>query len=264
METCRMHLANTYRRIRSFFAEDGARLIAILLARWDLFNVKAIVRGQVARARPQEILDALVPAGTLDEGALRTLARQADPLATLDLLRMWNLNYGQAARAALGRFEATRDWSAVEAAFDAAFYARLLAALKGGARNDELVRDLLAREIDVANLLTALRRDLPVSWLTSLVSAARDDDVFMALRRSKFGAALAGADTLDVGALQDILDRDLARSGVGFFARDPLTIATAIGFISAKRVEVSNVRLIAQGVALGMEQAEIEKALIVV
>jgi len=283
MEACRMHLANTYRLIRGFFAADGARLVAIVLARWDLFNLTAIVRGQVARARPDEILDALVPAGVLGEQALRTLVRQADPLATLDLVHMWDERYGHAARAAIARFETTRDWSAAEAALDAAFYARLLGSLKPGAENDELVRELLEREIDAANLLAALRLrgtaaalpaalaerclpggTLPLGWLAELASAARDDDVLGALRASKFGAALAAAGTLDPNRMQDALDRDLARFGAGFFARDPLTIATAIGFITAKRVEVSNVRLVAQGIALGMGQAEIEDALIMV
>lgn len=281
MEACRLHLAATYRHIQSFFAGDGARLVAAMLARWDLFNVKSIVRGQVARAQPDEILDALVPAGRLSEQALRTLVRQSDPLATLDLLPMWSLGYGQAARAALARYATTRDWAAVEGALDRAFYAQLFATLEPGAANDDLVRELLAREIDAANLLVALRLRgeagpqaaeleerfvpggaLPPGWLADLARAARDGDVLDALRRSKFGAALAGLRTLDVGAAQDALDRDLARFGVGFFARDPLTIATAIGFITAKRVEVSNVRLIAQGVALGMGQPEIEHSLI--
>ena len=283
MEACRVHLAYTYRHIQSFFAEDGARLAAILLARWDLFNVKAIVRGQAAHAAPEAILETLTPAGRLDEAALRTLVRQGDAMATLDLLRMWDPGWGQAARAARASFETTRDWSTVEAALDWAFYAQLLAKLRPGAANDELVRELLAREIDAANALAALRlrgtaaatsRDvrgrflpggtLPLSWLGGLANAERDEEALAALRGSRFGPALARADKLSVGAIEDLLDRDLARFGVSFFNRDPLTIATAIGYVTAKRVEAANLRLIAQGLALEIAPAEIAQALIVV
>jgi V/A-type H+-transporting ATPase subunit C len=284
MEAGRLHLARTYRAIRAFFAADGARLVGVLLARWDLFNLLTLLRGQEARAQPEAILEALVPAGELDESALRMLVRQADPLATVDLLRTWNAGYAQAMRAALSGFPAAHDWSAVEGALETIFYTRLLAALEQGAESDDMVRELLAREIDATNVLAALRLRhagaalgeaetarhfvpggaLSQQWLIELARAPRDEEALAALRVSRFGAALAGVETPEPGAIQPALDRDLARFGIGFFMRNPLTIATAIGFITAKRVEVANLRLIAHGVALGVGRAGIEHDLIVV
>ncbi len=156
-EACRLHLAGTYRRIRSFFDEEGARLVEILLARWDLFNLKTILRGQETGARAEEILEALVPAGRLDESALQQLVRQADPRATVDLLRTWNVPYAPLAYRALSEFDSAREWSEFEATFDALFYQQLLSALAKGDENDELVKEFLTREIDAANLMTALR-----------------------------------------------------------------------------------------------------------
>lgn len=284
MEACRLHLANAYRKIRGFFAGDGARLVGLLLARWDLSNLKTILRGQEAGARPEEILEALVPAGDLDESALRMLVRQAGPVATADLLQTWNVGYGRAVRAALAELARTHDWSTLETTLDTLFYAGLLASLKKGAENDELVREMLGREIDAANVVTALRlqrASVPLSdegaarhfldggglsreWLKALARSARPPDALALLRGSKFGPALAGLETLDLARIQRALDRDLAKFGIAFFTRDPLTMATAIGWITAKGVEVANVRLIAQGVALGVSRAEIENDLIVV
>jgi V/A-type H+-transporting ATPase subunit C len=284
MEACRLHLAQTYRAIRAFFAADSARLLAVLLARWDLFNLKTTLRGHEARVRPEAILAALVPAGDLDESALRMLVRQSDPLAMVDMLWTWHAGYAQAVRDALPAFTRAHDWGEVESALDTSFYARLLASLESGAENDDLVRELLAREIDAANLLAVLRLrqadammgevdiaryfipggDLSAAWLIELARAPRDEAALVALRASPFGAAIAGAEMLDPNAIQLALDRDLAHFGIGFFSRNPLTIATAIGFITATRVEVANVRLIAQGIALGMGWADIEQDLIVV
>jgi V/A-type H+/Na+-transporting ATPase subunit C len=292
MEACRLHLANTLRKIRSFFDVDGARLASVLLARWDLLNLKTILRGHEAGVSPEVILEALVPAGDLDESALRTLARQADPLATADLLRTWNFSYAQAVRRALDTLSEKHDWSAFERALDAIFYAQLMASLNKDKPNDELVRELLAHEMDGANVVTALRLrhdlvtpsspagawgeaqtdvaqhflhggGLPHEWLLSLVSAARDEEALALLRASKFGASIEGLESLDLAKIQRALDHDLARFGIAFFARDPLSIATAIGYVVGKSAEAANVRFIAQGVVLNMKPEEIEKELII-
>ncbi len=288
MEACRLHLADTYHRIRRFFDEEGARLVGTLLARWDLFNLKTILRGQETSTLPEEILEALVPAGELDESALQQLVRQADPRATVDLLRTWNIRYAVAAQRAWSEFTATREWIEFEATLDRLFYEQLLASLEKGAENDELVREYLMREIDAANLMVALRlRELAPStpslggvgeashsrhflgggtltwdWLANLANSPRDEEILALLGASRFGPAFVGLDSFDLTQIQRALDRDLVRFGIGFFARDPLTIATAVGLITAKRVEAMNLRVITEGIALGVNRAEIENELV--
>lgn len=288
MEACRLHLARTFRQMRTFFDAEGARLVGLLLARWDLLNLKTILRGQQAGTSPEVILEALVPAGDLDESALRTLVRQPDPTATVDLLRLWNVAYARVVRAAWGEFITTHDWATFETILDAKFYEWLLTALAREDTNTKLVRELLMREIDTINVLTALRLrgdlaafpsaapseatlvryflrggEIGMERLMHLARGARGDEVLAWLRASKFAATVAGLDAFDLAAIQRALDRDRARFGLSFFSRNPLTIATAIGFITAKQVEANNVRLIAHGLTLGWERAEMEKELIV-
>jgi V/A-type H+/Na+-transporting ATPase subunit C len=282
LEGCRLHLAHTYRAIRRFFDEEGARLVRTLLARWDLFNLKTVLRGRQADAAPEDILAALVPAGDLDEVALRSLVNATDARAAADLLRAFNPEYAAATREALTAWQRAGDWAAFEGTLDALFYRRMLATLRPGAKNDELVREYLAREIDAANLLTALRLRraggasdddaalaarfldggrLPRPWLVAVARLAPGDPILAAPNAPELVKVLQGAADSGAGTIQDALDRDLARFGIAFFNRDPLSIATAIGYITAKRVEVANVRLIAQGVALGLDRGAIEARL---
>ena len=282
MEACRLHLASTFRKIRGFFDEEGSRLVSVLLARWDLFNIKTILRGQESHTPAGQILEALVPAGDLDESSLRTLVREPDPTASADLLRTWNAGYAGAVRQALAEYANTHDWSAFESALDTTFYGKLFGSLQKSEENDGLVREILAREIDCANIMTALRLreaaggwseddvqrrlltggELSRDWLLALARATREEEALAALRSSKFGTALTKVETLDIAKIQHELDLDLALFGIGFFSRDPLTMATAIGFITAKRVEATNLRVIAQGIALGLGHTEIEKELV--
>lgn len=287
LDACRMHLANTYLKIQGFFEAEGANLVSILLARWDLHNLKAILRGQENHVRPAEILETLVPAGSLDEAALRMLVRQAEPIATADLLRIWNVPYARMIRTALTSIppisqDFASEWGAFEAQLDNLFFTHLLSGLQEGTTNADLVRDYLVREIDSLNVMSALRlreggalwdeREIAArfirggllsnEWLVSLARVPREEDLLASLRSSRLWLAFSGIETYEVTSIQHALDLDFARFGQDFFLRDPLTIATAIGFITAKRVEVINVRLVAQGLALGLSPADIEKELI--
>jgi V/A-type H+-transporting ATPase subunit C len=281
MEGCRLHQAHSYRQLRDFFDDQGMRLVRLLLARWDMFNLKTLLRGQRADVAPDQILESLVPAGDLDEVALRALVHEPDARATVVLLRAWNTAYGRAAGTALNEYAATNDWSVFETTFDRLFYAALLDGL-GNSRNERLVREFLVREIDTANILTALRLRLArhgdvrflaqhflsggaigQAWLVTLASTVRDGEALAALRATPLAAAFDRMERVEIGLAQRALERHLLRYGADFFKRDPLTIAPAIGYLAAKQVEVRNIRLIAQGLALGASRAEIEHELMV-
>jgi V/A-type H+-transporting ATPase subunit C len=281
-EAARLHLAGTLQKIRGFFAQNGARLISILLARWDLQNLKTIFRGQEAGAQPEDIIQELVAAGDLDESALRALARQLNLRATADLLRTWNVEYAGITRAALVQLAGTNNWNVFENAVDSRFYERLLLKLTPGRADDEMVREFLEREIDTVNIMTAVRLreaglgidleevqqqflnggSLSCDWMVALATSGGREEALAMLRESKFrAAALPKQKELEVLSLQRALDRDLMSFAHSYFSRDPLTIATAIGFVAAQTVEAQNLRLIAHGVAAGMGRPEIEKDL---
>lgn len=281
LEGCRLHLANTLRAIRSFFDADDVYLVRTLLARYDLHNIKALLRAQQADAAPDEILPALVPAGDLDDNALRALAHAGDATTTVELLRAWNVQYARLARTALAAWRASGEWQSFETTLDPLF-GKLLVEQLGDGKNDRYVRELLQREVDATNLLTALRLRRTVSvrdeaglagqflpggqvarvWLHELARAPRDDLALAVVGQSRFSEELGDLGNLDIGEAQRALDRHLARFGQSYWQRDPLSIAPAIAYLAAKRVEVANVRVIAQGVALGLHRAEIELGVI--
>src|SRR5512143_1883867 len=101
MEACRLHLAYTLHRMQSFFEGDERRLVGVLLAGWDLFNLKMILRGHEAGVSPNVILEELSPIGRLDDNALRALVRQTDVQVVTTLLSGCEPGYGQALRNAL-------------------------------------------------------------------------------------------------------------------------------------------------------------------
>ena len=75
----RLNLIRTFRKILSFVeGEIGEKYLNIFLCRWDVHNLKTILRGKKVHIPPQEIRDCLIPAGTLDEATIVELLKQPD------------------------------------------------------------------------------------------------------------------------------------------------------------------------------------------
>ncbi len=300
-EALRLNLTRDFRELRSFYADPERRGIDLILQRWDLHNLRTILRGQARLAPVEEILPLLVAAGSLDEVDLGELARQSGVRATLDLIRIWGVPSPETARALLEArpaYEKTADPLVLEHAINLAFASHVDEALtammsNNGALFDPNLESFMRNEIDLINLFTALRlrearlsgeqqwepddvqhRYLPAGHLTpdSLDRAAHEDD---AQRLTddliSDGLPQIWSDALedwsrqgDLVRLSRALDRASASRAVGLFARgDPLGIAVPIAYIRAKEAEVGNLRLIGRGIAAGWDPTAIEDQLVV-
>ncbi|MFQ6058308.1 MAG: V-type ATPase subunit [Anaerolineae bacterium] len=303
-EALRLNFSRTMRKILSFFQGEPCRLLRILLGRWDVINIKTILRGQSRGVSPDEIMEALVLAGELDEVALGRMARQPDIKASIDLMATWGIVYARPLAIAMGVYAESEDLADLELALDKFYYdhaARQLKdralQLRGGSYNIVLAREMLDAEIDVTNIMTILRlsrlrdRDeklqakygtsdyetllitsgggLDSYQLSNLWAMTAVEDVVQGLARTPYGPFLEKGlaeylQTGDMSSLQRGLERFVVRKGIGMFRRDPLSIAIAIGYIWAKYNEVVNLRIIAQGKAVGLDKAAIKRELILV
>jgi len=284
-------------RIRSMVvdepASEAARLLRILLARWDRRNLLTILRMQIQGPVAVAELDLLVPAGDLDETDLAELVRQPDLRAMIDLAATWQLPYASGLRRALPQMLETGNPAVLEVALDQQ-YATLLQENLGQLRLSEsvrLVRKVLGWELDQLNLLSALR--LRQAWLRgeirdqdrqadsdglgawyltggafserflrSLITMPEADQVHSALAEMPDAGpwrpaveAWVAHGTLTM--LQRALEERLTTMAIALFRHDPLTIAPVIGYIWAKENEVRNLRLIGIGMARGLPRAQI-------
>ena len=280
-EALRQDMAATFRRLLSISrGDEPEKYVKLLLARWDVQNIKTIIRGKAMHIPPTEILECIVPAGDLDEAALAELLKQPDVKAVVDLLATWRIRFARPLMRSLREFQENRDPAVFEYALDRfAFESALDALREGESDDDSILQGMLRTEIEVINLKTALRliRDsIPQDEARSMViDGGRSPDTALIL-------SLTGSSSIDAAVkmlgetpfrfLSDIpsaeakagisahekeLDRYLLRKGLSYFLKDPLTIAPAIGFSWAKQTEVTNLRIIAKGKSLDMPEKEI-------
>ncbi|MBE7556047.1 MAG: V-type ATPase subunit [Anaerolineales bacterium] len=298
-EAMRANLTRTLRQLRDFFEGEPRRLVDLLLQRWDRHNLLTILRGQSQELTPETVLATVVPVGQLDEVSLRELARQPGFRAVIELMSTWRLPYAGALRRVQPRIGTLPDLDQLELALNRAHYASLQEQLHQGNGNKAIVLEQFQTEIDLANLLTGLRLvrrpdlvplvqqryntgnghplfiepggHLPVQHLVELITQAGNLEGFVhGLNNTRYGAALAAgwqryqAGEGRLAVFERELERWQAHQFVAMFNRNPLSIAVPMGYIGCKAIEVANLRLIAQAVALGLKRDDVRQELIIV
>jgi V/A-type H+-transporting ATPase subunit C len=267
----RQNFIKTFQKILGFARQESEaeQYIRIFLHRWDVQNIKTILRGKNIHITNEEIADCLVPAGELDEATFRELLRQPDVRGVIDLLATWRIRYAEPLTASFPEFAKTRDLAILECALDRFYYADALAGVRAAGYNNTLIRDILSVEIDVVNLRTVLRmvRDHvdPAAARRYLIYGGKEFDEkmligFLALptigdvvkslvsTRYRFLADIPESvvRSQKISAIEKELERFLIRKGVGAFRLDPLSIASVIGYFWAKFNEITNIRIISR------------------
>jgi V/A-type H+/Na+-transporting ATPase subunit C len=285
-EALRLHLVRTYSKILRMFGDsDDARYVRIVLNRWDVHNLKAILRGKNIHSPPEEIRECLVPAGTLDEATLIELLNQTDVRDVIDLLATWRIDYARAFTPHIEEWSRSRELLVMEHALDQFYFDYARGTVEGKEPEAVALRRLVGTEIDVTNLKTVITfiRDgvepddgdrflleggakLPRRLLRSMIE---DRDLPAALGRlegTPYAFLLRLCDETAVCGPQSLLmkelDRHLVRTGATLYRSDPLSVTVVVGYLYLFLAEVTNLRIIARCRDAGLSDEELEAELI--
>lgn len=261
------------------FADGKARaLIEIVLMRWDLANVRLILRAKHAGRSDQEVLANLVPAGGLSEVALREVSSQADVAGVVGALGGLDHPFAAPLSEGLPAYQESRDLLHLELRLDRFYVVHGFRVAGGRGHNEQVVRRLLEVELAATNLKTALKlqRAGALSRAQKLAffigGGIVTEDVFLtladpntveqgfkALRVHGFPVRSLGEDLL---AFERELDLELIRAQTALYLADPLGIDVVIAYLAMKYNEVVNLRLLAHSKALGIPRDRVRKEMV--
>jgi V/A-type H+-transporting ATPase subunit C len=71
------NLANSFKKILNFSLKDSRQTIRLFLKKYDIWNIKTILRGKQAKETEEEIIQNLIPAGELNEEFLVDVTKKA-------------------------------------------------------------------------------------------------------------------------------------------------------------------------------------------
>lgn len=291
-EALRNDLVATVGAARTFFSGADGELAALVLRRYDLHNVKTVLRGLEREIPANEILASTLPIGELHPPDLVELARAASVRAAIDLIATWRLPLAQPLlelRAAKPGAELLE----MEVALDRWHFR---SALEATGRTGCPLGEALAQDADTANIMTALRLVgasdavavlrqrfgpeaaaslfvgpgyVPFALLAEVAQQELVSKAIDALAETPYGATLSEAlDAYATSARLSVFERALMqqqlRHAASLVARDPLGIGVLQGYVALKTNEVANIRSIAQGLLLGDKPERIRAELMLV
>ena len=288
-EGIRSHLSRSLEEMRSFYAERARRLVDLLLSRFDVHNVLAVLRAQAVTQRPAD--DALVRVGWLVEPLVGEILRQNELAGAVDQLARSTPDREQAGalRAAFGEYEVTEDLAALERAVVTDHAVRTAATLSAAGPDAGTLLRFARRGIDERNLLIALRlRDAlasgaetePPPSATRLPGGSVPLAAFEAVLSAPAPAAVVGqlgrfgegrwqpplqrwAASGDLSALERELERRrIADEAALFVVGDPLAIDVPVAFTAAKHTEARNLRLLGEASARGVDAEIVRRELL--
>ncbi|MCC7448708.1 MAG: V-type ATPase subunit [Anaerolineae bacterium] len=292
-EALHLDLIEQVRNVRRFYGGEAQEQVALVLRRYDVHNLKAILRGNSKGAPSDEISNALLPLGDLTDAVLDRLAQAPDARAVIDTLATMRLPMAQpllklrAEHPGAGTAE-------MELALDRWYFETARQQLGKGRNN--ILRAAFDLDADVINILAALRfahAPLERQMLQIALGTTRLRDVFVAPGRLPLDQLAAVGQQDAVPPAVDLLaatpyeaplrtalalyqqsnrlsvfEKQLAdyrlRRMAALFGQDPLGIGVLLGYLALKLAEIGNIRWVAQGINLGLKADAIKAELAVV
>lgn len=270
------NLAKTYRKLLEVSIDEPQFLILEYLRRWDIWNIKTILRGKFYGASDSEIMKYIVPAGELDMEFLEGLAKKDsinDVIAAFE-----GTDFAEALSKYDGKFLAS-----VENALDKLYYFRMERAVGGTLSvGGGLLLKYVRREIDIKNLITLFRMNkagieagivqenlIPGGKLSEELSRMAGQpyaDFVRGLEGYPFWSAISDVATADLDGVSRIearLKAYLIRYAWSLSNYHPLSILPVLGYIVTKETEVANIRKIVRGKEAGLPNELIEEQMVV-
>ena len=254
------------------------------LRKFDVWNLKTIIRGIYTDSTPEEIRTDLIRAGELDDGTLDRLVEVDSIEDAIELLD--GTIFAEQLESASEEFEETGTLVPLENALDRAFYENLLEDLGRPQEGPEAKYvEFLQAEIDFRNARNALRlarsgADLdPAAYYieggvlfdeSDLNRLVGDYDALVdhIAENKRYGDRLSGAldrlrDADSLIQFEHALDAALLEYADTLSSVYPTSISPVLSFILAKEREVENIRAIARGREVGLDENEIEEELVI-
>ena len=253
------------------------------LERWDIWNLKVILRGKSFGIDADSIREDLVPAGNLDSSSL-------DKLISLEteedvLIQYGKMNDTDIPQSIIAAYKEQGNLAPIEDFLDKHHYERLLKSIDPSTRPTRLFQEFIRKEIDITNIETILKlkmegvrgeevmkyfisggKDIDKKLATQLANAETVSAAINDLAQLDFYDDIKEALDADANSLRDIvagMKKYKMKMVKSFSHLYPLSIIPIIDYMIHKENEVNNIRIIARGIESGLDKDTINGLLVI-
>jgi len=278
------NLARVFTDILNYSKGDLRNMLERYLLRWDIWNIKTVLRGKYYGASTEDILEDIVAAGKYAEGFINVLISLEDVEAVLKELK--NKEGLVIPDEIVKEYQETKTLAPIEDYLDRLYYDEVLACVKCRGKAERLFKQFLRKEVDVTNLMTLLKlkkeglspehpekyfidggEELQIKTLVELSKAESMDRLASGLTKFSFYADIKDAleEHKQTGSLSLVslaMQRHLLRSSEKFSHIYPLSVLPIMDYMLRKKQEVDNIRIIARCKESDLGPDQIKKLLV--
>jgi len=225
------NLENTFSKLIKLALKGPRLVLLVYLQKWDIWNIKSILRGKQSGASFDDIQSTLVAGGQMERAVLEKVARDAHSVGdAIELLKI--SNYYPVLK------EHENNLTALEDALDTLYYHELLAI------PDKEVHDFVRTQIGVLNTLNAHR--------------AENASVNKVEVEPKKGKKINVSSKEDLAIRKELLQLVISK-GIRLLHQYTFSAAPLIGYCVAKENEIRNLRILVRGKKTNLDETLIQK-----
>lgn len=260
-------------------------LLKAVISIWEVYNLKAIIRGIARGIKREDILNSLVPAGELDQGSIKMLLTSKDINDLIHFLDTWGSPYSRPLKKGMEPYVKYHNIAEMELNLDIFLYRFLFSNIRRMNLDNRIIKELLALRADIQNMMTLLKISgegysiegaadffveggarLRKNDFLKMSEIKKRAELLEALtghiRDADLKGVLSAADPDELGVLEERFDEAVCRRLARLSVIEPLSIALAASFIYCKVREIKNLRLLARGKVFRMPEIEIKRLLL--
>lgn len=277
------HIHKTFQNVLEWSGEEPRRLLELYLRRYDLHNMKTLIRGKNGKLPSETILENLIPVGSFGLEELTELSKQPSLWETIILLANWHHPLKRVLRKSLPSFkQEPADLRVVEAQLDLHHYLGILLALFEEEKEDALfVKRVIQMEVDMTNVLTLLRLSerprnelsgylidggsLGRGFFLSLTGNLKPIEIVQKFETTYFSGVVKSWKTEEgLTDLERRFEKFLLQEVERMARVDPLSIGVAIAYMLRLSDEVKKLRVILHGKFFALDEAKLKEELLLV
>lgn len=275
-----LNLARVYSQIFGFCKGELKEMVGNYLKRWDLWNIKTVLRGKLYGADREEIMGAVIPAGTHPLHFWNSLASCESIDEVIEELK--STEYYSILKKVRERAQTITSVAEFENALDIAYYVALVENVRPDSKANKMFLDFVRREIDIMNMTTLFMvkfEDVPSQRIVNYLipegkemsqregkrlAGTEDFQSFLSeLKKYSFYDEIKDVipDIESKGTLNPVmrgLERHLMKQSARFGHLYPLSILPIVDYLVRKKIEIDNIRIIARGKESGLVEDAIK------
>jgi V/A-type H+-transporting ATPase subunit C len=279
--TLLLNLGNVFQKLMHISPPDLRVLIELYLRRYEIYNIKTIVRGIFSETPPEEIRKHMFPTAVGNTALLDRLLAQKrveDVVQQLDFLDE------QHVRTALDHFRNHRTLVYIENILDIDYFSYVISQLRYLTMEGRLYKKFLLNEIDLLNVKLILQlkvEGIPDQQIAELVLSHGNlnkafidqllkldpERILKELETTEF-RTIVEPYTKESGPvnfldLEIAMDSYLMQQSRRLIRQFPMSVDVILGFMFLKDLEVKNLNRIVKAKQLGLPETFIEKAIVI-